>query len=146
MASLLEAIPTAIPGANVDGIEEDDVAGQVFSGGEADITYCELFTDLGDFEEIRIDAAPGPLDLTAYLDEEFGLEPDDLGDSARIDGEEAVAGCFDDACLAVLAEGDLAVAVRLIGSDVTAEQALDALEGMRPLVIANLAIDAVDIT
>jgi hypothetical protein len=146
VASLTAALPAGIAGSAFDAITEDDVAGQVFSGGEVPITYCELFPDGGDLDGIRLDVAPGPLDLAAYLDEEFGLALDDLDVSAAIEGGEALAGCVGGSCHAVLVGDVISFAVRLEGLSATTDQALAVLEALHPVAFANLGVDAAGIT
>lgn len=140
ISTLLDALPStlAVEPADVGAaVEVDD--GQVFTGGAADLMYCELLPaeGAGDLEDLRIDMAPGPVDLADYLDEEYGLTPGDLAAGDAFAGGEVAAGCPDD-CHAVWVTDELVFGVRVVGP-YTADDATAALTALLPLAVTNLA-------
>jgi hypothetical protein len=118
--------------------------GQVFSGGEVDITYCEIYTSTSatdGIEELRIDVHPGEADLQTYLDEEWGGDAADASSSSNLLGGTLRSWCLDDdSCLAVWQGDGLFVGLVVHGvATATAADAADALEAALPVVVAELA-------
>jgi len=120
--------------------------GQVFSGGDVDITYCEIYTDesttaTDGIEELRIDVHPGSADLQQYLDEEWGGDAGDAGSSTGLLGGTLKSWCIDDdRCIAAWQGDGLFVGLVVHGvATVTADDAAAALEAALPVVVAGLA-------
>jgi hypothetical protein len=147
-AELAEALPSD---ANLgDGFGDDIDDGQVFSGGDVDIVYCEV----NDFEagvdevsELRIDVSPGDdIDVDTYLDEEF-TDPDDVSVQ---DGEDFAGGTTRQACwesftteqaCGVFWQGDgVFVSVVAMGEDgVDLDEVIPTAEALVPVVLDRLA-------
>lgn len=142
-----QAVVAAV-GAVVELVPEfagfDDDYGQVFSGGEVDITYCDFWvgspsTPTG-IEEFRIDAHPGTADLQQYLDEEWGGEPDEATTS-DLSGGTVRAWCLEEnQCIAAWQGDGLFVALVIHGvATATADDAVTALKAALPIVVSGLA-------
>lgn len=143
---IIAAVPSNIrlSPAFAQGVADE---GQVFSGGDADITYCDLvpadYSSDGVVSSVRIDVAPGAPDLGTYLDEEFGADVSDVRPDASFLGGTVQVGCLtypQDMCLAVWQGADLFVALMLRGDGpfVTSE-ASATLHAVLPAVVTNLA-------
>ena len=120
--------------------------GQVFYGGEVDITYCGIdpaqsTTATDGIEELRIDVHPGVADLQQYLDEEWGGDTADASPATDLLGGALRSWCLeDDQCIAAWQGDGLFVALVVEGvATATASDAAAALEAALPIVIAELA-------
>jgi hypothetical protein len=120
--------------------------GQVFYGGEVDITYCgidpEQSTSAADgIEELRIDVHPGEADLQTYLDEEWGGDAADASPSSNLLGGTVRSWCLeDDQCIAAWQGDGLFVALVVEGVETaSAADAAAALKAALPVVVAELA-------
>jgi hypothetical protein len=146
IADLAAALPEDLPLA--DGFDEtgtDD--GQVFSGGEVDITYCEVYPSSfaeGPIDEIRVDAAPeGDVDVDQYLDEEWTSPSSaDVSEADGFAGGDVQVACWDSPqhCVAMWQGEDLFVAVAISGEeDADPDDASAAAAALVPLVVERLA-------
>ena len=142
MAEVLAVIAGVAP--LVPELAEDvDNYGQVFRGGEADITYCEEYASSDattGIDEVRVDVHPGTADLQTYLDEEFGADAG-ADVSTEVYGGRLVAWCLEeDRCIAVWRGDGLMVA--LVTDSKDQGEAADAAVGLTvalPLVVDALA-------
>jgi len=135
------AVVTLVPEFADPGIEN----GQVFRGGEVDITYCEIYhggetSATEGIDEMRIDVHPGTADLLQYLDEEWGGDAEGAT-SSDLSGGEVTSWCpDDDMCIAAWQGDGLFVALIVYGaSTATAADAATALEAALPVVVSGLA-------
>lgn len=140
------AVAAAV-GAVVELVPEaagfDDNYGQVFRGGEVDITYCEFWVSssaASGIEEFRVDAHPGTADLQTYLDEEWGGEPDEAATS-DLSGGTVRSWCLqENQCLAAWQGDGLFVALMVRGeTSASADDAVAALKAALPIVVSGLA-------
>lgn len=119
--------------------------GQVFRGGEVDITYCEIYPEdstsaTDGLEGFRIDAHPGMADLQQYLDEELGGDADDATTSSVLGGD-VRSWCLDELRCVAAWQGD-GLFVVVITHDLAAATAADATAALKaalPVVVAGLA-------
>jgi len=142
---ILAALPGSLGLPDGLGDDEIDDNGQLFFGGEVDITYCEVFDVsevTGPVDEVRIDLAPGSdVDLQVYLDEEFGGSEDDFDRGSELLGGTARSGCIDDGVCMTVWQGDgLFIGTILRGDGpIPADDSLASATAVIPLVIENLA-------
>lgn len=137
-------VPVASLVAEFSGPIENN--GQVFSGGEVDIAYCEILPDSGQtaatdgIEEFRIDVHPGTADLQQYLDEEWPGDAADASTSALLGGTVSF-WCLDaDRCIAAWQGDGLFVGLVVQGVvTASADDAVAALGAALPVVVAGLA-------
>lgn len=141
----LAAIRLAIE-VGPDASDVDMTVGQVFRGGEVDITYCESVvgppsTPTG-LEGFRIDVHPGTADLQQYLDEEWGVEPDEPTTGSLLGGT-VMSWCFDeDRCIAAWQGDGLFVAlVTDAAARASEDDAVAALTAALPIVVVGLVSD-----
>lgn len=123
--------------------DDVDNYGQVFRGGEVDITYCEEYASSDattGIDEFRIDVHPGTADLPTYLDEEFGAEVQPMAPT-EVHGGELRSWCLEEQrCLAVWQGDGLFVALVTVTIDAgVAADAAVALTVALPLVVDGLA-------
>ena len=142
VAAAVRPVAPLVP--EFDGPIENN--GQVFSGGEVDITYCEILPDSGDtaaadgIEEFRVDVHPGTADLQQYLDEEWGGDAADAASSELFGGTVSSWCLEDDRCIAAWQGDGLFVALVTRGvATATAADAVAALEAALPVVVGGLA-------
>lgn len=135
------AVVTLVPEFADPGIDN----GQVFSGGEVDITYCEIYhsgeTAASEgIDELRIDVHPGAADLQQYLDEEWGGDADGAASSGLLGGTITSWCPDDDQCIAAWQGDGLFVALVVYGvATASAADATTALEAALPVVVGGLA-------
>ncbi|MDP2290543.1 MAG: hypothetical protein Q8M22_05100 [Actinomycetota bacterium] len=133
------AVVTLVPEFADPGIDN----GQVFSGGDVDIVYCEIYHSgetaaTEGIDEMRIDVHPGTADLQQYLDEEWGGDADGAN-SSDLSGGTVTSWCpDDDQCIAAWQGDGLFVALVAYGVT-TAADATTALEAALPVVVGGLA-------
>lgn len=134
------AVVTLVPEFADPGIDN----GQVFSGGEVDITYCEIYhsgetTATEGIDELRIDVHPGTADLQQYLDEEWGGDADGATSDDFLGGT-VKSWCPDNnQCIAAWQGDGLFVGLVAYGASVTTPDATAALEAALPVVVGGLA-------
>jgi hypothetical protein len=138
----------AAVGAVVDLVPEaadfDDNYGQVFSGGEVDITYCEFWVSSSaatGIREFRVDVHPGTADLQTYLDEEWGGDAAEAATTSKLAGGTVRSWCLaDDQCIAAWQGDGLFVALVISSvATATAEDAVTAVTAALPVVVTGLA-------
>jgi hypothetical protein len=145
--ALLAGVDDAVPlnDGFAGGVEDN---GQVFSGGEVDITYCGLVPDpfaQGDIDEVRLDAASGTVDLDTYLTEEWVFDAGDVSieQAGDLAGGSLRTGCWSDGtdvCGAFWQADGLFVAVVALGDvDVTRDHAEAIARAVIPGAVENLA-------
>jgi hypothetical protein len=148
-AALVAALPDSLPLAaafDVEGVENN---GQVFVGGDVDITYCQLTPDAGGegpIDEIRVDVSPSSrVDVQTYLDEEFTTDEVSTHDAGTLLGADLRAACWDEfeMCGAFWQSGELFVAVVLRGQQTQKlPHAVTTAHVLVPLVLDGLAASA----
>ncbi len=142
--SLIGLLPASLPLAPgfATGVEGH---GQVFSGGDVDITYCDLVPDPsedGPIDEIRVDVSPGTVDLDTYLTEEFTDPADvDVAAEADLDSGSLHSACWDHnkECGAFWQGDGLFIGITIVGAaTVTASDAVTIAETLVPEIIRRL--------
>ena len=126
-----------------DGQIEEN--GQVFYGGDVDITYCHVRPQEGAYNattgvvDMRVDVHPGIADVATYLDEEWAEELEDVVPQSAAGGTLTV-GCFAEyRCLAMWQGADLFIALMVEAADtVAAEETAAALVAIIPVVTEDL--------
>lgn len=143
-----QAVVTAVAGvvALVPELSSPGTSdGQVFSGGDVDIAYCDIYpgsrsASSEGITELRVDVHPGTADLPQYIDEEWGGTAD-AATSANLLGGTVKSWCIaDDQCIAAWQGDGLFVALVTFGvTTTTAADAVAALGAALPIVVAQLA-------
>jgi hypothetical protein len=145
---LVDLVPDDVP--LVDGWTATDDDGQVYSGGDVDITYCALAPehhDDGPVDEIRVDVAPlADVEVRQYLDEEFTSRDVDLDAAGPLGGGDLVVGCWEDGpvrCAAFWQAPELFVAVVPDGEEPGSPDRAEAIaRAVIPTVVTRLATAA----
>ena len=148
---VLDAIPASVPLAadlKQSAVASDE--GQVFSGGDVDITYCDMSAstdDAGPVNSVRIDiAADAHVHFDTYLFEEYsGWKDDDFTLQTNVLGGWLRHGCFSNGtndffCLAAWQGDGLFISTVLNGrAALHPGDEVDTAMAVIPVVAKNLA-------